>query len=146
MNVIVVCYAMHFHYWLPPQNISSIFPIRISVETVRKRKLLTTLKRAKLIQNVHLKDSILCTFSWSMTSFIWIVLNVLVLLINTTGVTCGAGTAYPSGTSEFTPGFIGVRVTRSLVLCVFFVDRCLSHGPFSFWIFIVLVHWNNSPR
>ena len=25
---------------------------------------------------------------------------------------------------EFTPGFSGVRVTRSLVLCVCFVDRC----------------------
>jgi len=24
---------------------------------------------------------------------------------NTMGTTCGAGTAYPSGTSEFTPGF-----------------------------------------
>jgi hypothetical protein len=46
-------------------------------------------------------------------------------LIITTGVTCGVGTAYPSGASEFTLGFIGVR---SLVLCVFFVDRCLSHG------------------
>jgi hypothetical protein len=29
---------------------------------------------------------------------------------NTTGTTSGAGTAYPSGTHEFTPG--GVRVTR----------------------------------
>jgi hypothetical protein len=32
---------------------------------------------------------------------------------NTTGATCGAGTAYPSGAPEFTSGFIGVRVTRS---------------------------------
>ena len=31
---------------------------------------------------------------------------------------------------EFTPDFSGVRVTRSLVLCVCFVDRCLS---FFFW-------------
>ena len=28
--------------------------------------------------------------------------------------------------------FCGVRVTRSLVLCVCFVDRCLSFCPFSF--------------
>jgi hypothetical protein len=28
--------------------------------------------------------------------------------------------------------FSGVRVTRSLVLCVYFVDRCLSFCPFSF--------------
>ena len=30
------------------------------------------------------------------------------------------------------PVFSGVRVTRSLVLCVYFVDRCLSFCPFSF--------------
>jgi len=36
--------------------------------------------------------------------------------INTTGATSGAGTAYPSGAHEFTPGFSGVCVTRSLVL------------------------------
>ena len=40
--------------------------------------------------------------------------------------TSGAGTAYPSGAPEFTPIFNGVCVTRSLVLCVCFVDRCLS--------------------
>ena len=33
-------------------------------------------------------------------------------------------------TPEFTPDFSEVRVTRSLVLCVCFVDRCLS---FFFW-------------
>ena len=38
--------------------------------------------------------------------------------------TGGAGTEYPSGTPEFTPSFSGVPVTRSLVLCVCFVDRC----------------------
>ena len=29
--------------------------------------------------------------------------------------------------------FSGVRVTRSLVLCVCFVERCLSFSPFFFW-------------
>jgi len=38
--------------------------------------------------------------------------------LNTTGVTSGAGIAYPSGAPEFTSMFSGVRVTRSLVLCV----------------------------
>ena len=33
---------------------------------------------------------------------------------------------------EFTPVFSGVRVTRSLVLWVFFVDCCLSICSFSF--------------
>ena len=49
-----------------------------------------------------------------------------------TDATSGAGTAYPSGASEFTPGFSRVRVTRSLVLCVCFVDRSLSFCTFSF--------------
>ena len=34
---------------------------------------------------------------------------------------------HPSRAPEFTPGFLSVVcVTRSLVLCVYFVDRCLS--------------------
>ena len=53
--------------------------------------------------------------------------------INTTGVISGAGTAYPLGAPEFTPGFIGVRVTRSLIYCVCLVDRCLFFCTFSFW-------------
>ena len=52
--------------------------------------------------------------------------------INTTGATSGTGTAYPSGTSEFTPGFIGVHVTRSIALCIIFVDRCLFFCTLSF--------------
>jgi len=31
--------------------------------------------------------------------------------------TSGAGTAYPSGENEFTQGFNGVHITRSLVSC-----------------------------
>ena len=45
---------------------------------------------------------------------------------NTTGATSGARTAYPSGAPEFTSVFSGVCVTRSLVLCVIFVDRVCS--------------------
>jgi hypothetical protein len=41
-------------------------------------------------------------------------------------------TAYPSGAPEFTTGFSGVRVARSLVLCVCFVGRCLTFCAFSF--------------
>jgi hypothetical protein len=38
----------------------------------------------------------------------------------------------PFRTTEFSPVFSGVRVTWSLVLCVCFVDRCLSICTFSF--------------
>ena len=39
---------------------------------------------------------------------------------------------------EFTPPVLsGVRVTRSLVLCVCFVDRCLSFCTFSFGHYFV---------
>jgi hypothetical protein len=50
-------------------------------------------------------------------------------------LTSEAGTAYPSGTP---PVFSGVRVTRSLVLYVCFVDRCLSFCTFSFGMFLSL--------
>ena len=36
------------------------------------------------------------------------------------GSTCGAGTAYPTRAPEFTPGFSGIRVARSLVFCTMF--------------------------
>ena len=52
--------------------------------------------------------------------------------INTMGATSGAGTAtFPEHLSS-SPVFIGVRVTRSLVLCVCFVAHCLSFCTFSF--------------
>ena len=50
--------------------------------------------------------------------------------INTLGAASGAGTAYPSGAASFTPGF--QWGTRSLVLCVCFVDRGLSFCTSSF--------------
>ena len=50
----------------------------------------------------------------------------------TTVHTSGAGTTFPSAAPEFTPGFSGVYVTRSLSLCECFVDRYLSFCPFSF--------------
>ena len=39
---------------------------------------------------------------------------------NTTGATCGVGSAYPSESPGFTPVVSVVRVTISLVLCVMF--------------------------
>jgi hypothetical protein len=36
------------------------------------------------------------------------------------------------------PGFSGVRATRSLALCVCFVDRCLSFWPLCFLFFVDL--------
>ena len=48
-----------------------------------------------------------------------------------------AGTSYPSGTPEFTPGFSGFRGTRSLYLCVCFIDRCLSFCSFSCGHYVV---------
>jgi len=45
---------------------------------------------------------------------------------STTGATSGAGTAYLSGTHEFTPGFSGVSVIQSLVFCVLFCRYLLN--------------------
>jgi hypothetical protein len=50
--------------------------------------------------------------------------------INTTGANSGAGTAYPSGAPEFT--FQWGSCYSILVLCVCFVDRCLSFCTFYF--------------
>jgi hypothetical protein len=54
-----------------------------------------------------------------------------------------AGTAN-SGAPEFTPLFSGVRVTRSLAVCVCFVDRCLSLFFWSLWILITPLVSSNS--
>ena len=61
--------------------------------------------------------SVIHTF-YSQTVIIFYV--YVVIKVNATS---GAGSAYPSGAPEFTPGF-WVGVTRSLVLYVCFVDRC----------------------
>ena len=52
--------------------------------------------------------------------------------MGTTGATNGAETAYPSEAVEFTPVLSEVRVTRFLVVCVLYVDRCLFFCTFSF--------------
>jgi hypothetical protein len=67
-------------------------------------------------------SAILGTHLWPMT----------VYMTYHRGATSGEWTAYPSKAPEFTPVFSGVRVTRSLVLYVCFVDRYLSFCPFSF--------------
>jgi hypothetical protein len=54
-----------------------------------------------------------------------------------TDATSGAGTAYPSGALSSSLVFSGVNITQSLVLCVMFVDHCLSYCPF-FLLVIVL--------
>jgi hypothetical protein len=56
---------------------------------------------------------------WVLTKSIKVITKILALL-------------YPSGAPDFTPDFSGVRVTRSLVLFVCFVDRLLSFCTFSF--------------
>jgi hypothetical protein len=65
--------------------------------------------------------------------------------INTTGSTSGAGIAYPSGASEFTSICSGVGVTRSVVLCVCFVDVVCPFDLFLLAIVLsVLLQFTNS--
>jgi len=49
-----------------------------------------------------------------------------------TSATCGAGTAYHSGASEFTPVFSRVLVTQSLIFLQCFADICLFLRRHSF--------------
>ena len=52
---------------------------------------------------------------------------------------------HPSGAPEFTPVFSGVRVAQSLVLCVCFLDRCLSFCSFFFFfVLFVLLRFTDS--
>jgi hypothetical protein len=53
---------------------------------------------------------------------------------STTGATGGAGTAYPTGASEFTPDFSRGSWCSIVVLCVLcFVHHGFYFCPFSFW-------------
>ena len=73
---------------------------------------------------------------------------------NTTGAACGAGTAYPSPTHEFTPDLSRVRDAGSLNLCVvlcrslfvlfllaivLFVLLCIKDSDYPFGIFKLLI-------
>jgi len=69
------------------------------------------------------------------------------------GATCGAGTAYPSGAPEFTPGFSGVFVARSLVFCEMFYRSFFVLVSFFFWpinsmsqLFVTNKSVNNTQR
>jgi len=53
---------------------------------------------------------------WCPTRFPYQIIFIF-LDSNTTGVTSGAGTDYPSGVSEFTSVLSGVRVAHSSFLC-----------------------------
>ena len=46
-----------------------------------------------------------------------------------------------SGAPEIIPGFSGVRVTRSLILCVCFGNRCLSFCTFLWAIVLSVLLW-----
>ena len=51
---------------------------------------------------------------------------------NTIDAMCGAGTVTLPQLLSAPPVLYGVLVTRSVVLCDCFVNRCLSFCPFSF--------------
>ena len=59
------------------------------------------------------------------------------------GVTSVAGTAYPSGAHEFSPGFSGIRVTRSIFsfMCMF-CWSLLVLLSFLFWPLCCLFSFN----
>ena len=52
---------------------------------------------------------------------------------NMKGATSGAGTAYTYGDIEFTTGYLGVRVTRTLVFCVMFCRSLFVLLSSFFW-------------
>jgi hypothetical protein len=54
---------------------------------------------------------------------------------NTTDVTCGAGTANPTGAHECTPVFRGIPVAQSFIFCTMFCRSCLSFCPLAIVFF-----------
>ena len=82
---------------------------------------------------------VLCNSSWIYLTAIvsnfscGFLQNVPDIMINTTGVTCGAGTAYPAEVLEFTTGFNVVPDVRSLVFCVVFCRSLFVLLSFFFW-------------
>ena len=92
-----------FHYFIPSVSFSLAFIYIIS------------LKNCDCMQVCRYVYNVQCILLWD---------KAIVFLGNTN--------AYISGAPEFTPVLVGFRVTRSLVLCVCFVDRCLSFCTFSF--------------
>ena len=56
----------------------------------------------------------------------------------------GAGTAYRSGAPEFTPVLSEIRVTRSLVLCVCFVDLVCPFVLFLLSIVLFVLRFTGS--
>ena len=58
---------------------------------------------------------------------------------NTAGATSRAGTAYPSGAPEYTPGFSGIRATKFLVLCVMFCRSLFILLSFFFWLLLFVL-------
>jgi hypothetical protein len=59
--------------------------------------------------------------------------------INLKGATSGTGTAYHSGTTEFTPRLSGVHVAQSLVFCVVFCRSLFVLLSFLSWHFVLFV-------
>jgi hypothetical protein len=72
----------------------------------------------------------------------------------TTDVTCGAGTANPSGTPDSTPGFSGNRAPRSLVFCIIlyislfvllsFISLRYQRGNKNLYVVGQTIQWQNA--
>jgi len=78
----------------------------------------------------------LCSNFLNLTQYLYVYIETH---NNTTGATCGAGIACPSEEPEFSPVVSGVRITRSLVLCVMFCRSLFVLLSFFFWPFCCLL-------
>ena len=113
-------------------------------ETSRKEKMAGKRKGRKVKRNIEVNTLTNLTnninHSWELALMIWIsCFQRFFNLVNfqSFGYEPEEGTAYPSRSPEFTPGFSGIRVTRSLAVCVSYEDRCLSFCPFFFCYCVV---------
>ena len=86
------------------------------------------LRETKIIKIFQINSTWTIMLLWSFRSILLICIQWIF-----TGVTCGAGIAYPYGAHEFIASFSVVRVTRSFVFCVVFFRSLFAILSLFFW-------------
>ena len=112
--------------------VSRSFVLKIQNDRCNRAKVVAG-KPSCLQTDDHDDDRPITFFLWSYNKIKQIVCNVIWFKWHV-HVYKSSGAGLPTLLEHLSspPGFCEVRVTRSLVLCVCFVDRCLSFCPFSF--------------
>ena len=154
-------FSVHIITILPTKKTSADYSSKITADTKAQQQyknkgkkqevtILTpilTSRFQKSIRFIHLLRRVfmLFVFIYVYKCTTWVPYQMMFVLFNsnTTGATCGTGTADSSRRTEFTPGFSGVRVAPFLVFFVLFCRLLFAFWPFSFGYCFVCPSSNN---